>query len=977
MRMVTAEDTGAIDLQERRRIETEFKSDNPQERKIDVIVATPTLELGVDIGDLLSIGLFKAPPAPVNYIQRIGRAGRKERISFNNTFFFLNPIDMFYYDRPRELIRGEVITPIVNVQNTHMLKRHINALILEDLFVHSDASDYVKHRMYEFVTESNLSLIEGELRRRKEIILAKIKQTFHDITIKMSDKDVEGFIENFKEDLAHSLRIWKEEMRRYETYAKELDVRRERYSERIRLERQHQRICDYIAKLESKNFIEHAMDTGLLPRYAFPGIYVSIEEEYGRESFSGQNRNYAISEYAPGMEITLKKGVYESIGVDYKFTKPKQTNFYVCKKCSIYISEERFDTCPVCHAKGGMQVYNSIAPETLFLRKSGKPINEPRGYREALSDVFLKTRQVNPVESRIVDNFHIKNYGNVDIVQIVSGIWHQDETQARPIELCEVCGKIRLSARETIHKELSGRDRCNGKFQPVNLFHVMPTNVISLQVVGGSLFGIPVKGNDRRFLMTLKNAIINAAQIMMKADDGEIEGVVKGEELLLFDNVEGGVGYVNEIFNKFEEVLAMASEIVLNPEDDCERGCLKCLYSYRRRRDIPEIDKQLVRPFLEKVKLQNTSMLIQQEGSKRTYKGSEIITVHSPEYDLTGVVELKNILRSAQEEIKLTSLYVTDDKIDWPDEGRKSWVDILTSIKLDETKSVKITVIVREPVSDFHRKALAKLIETGIEVLVFQKELEEKLPAIAHEKLVVVDPQNPVTRYAIHTSANFSLEMWKNRDFYDFGRDEEWVKGTCMEILQLERESKKLQKKDVLTADGVSSIVISPGKVSEELEKLGFEVAKAEKEVCIMDPYLVKVEQSLAYLTKWIHKGVEIKIITARVDSGKLKKVLCEYRNRGYNILPVLRYFDQEMKTGKETILHDRYIIIDRTKVIRLGKGLTTVIEANTYEAKDNVIIDILFVPSLVEKFIKNFNEFWNFKESSNDIIRSFPKEAY
>jgi len=983
-RMVTAEDTGALDLAERRKIETEFKSDLPEERKVDVIVATPTLELGVDIGDLISIGLFKAPPAPVNYVQRVGRAGRRTGISFNNTFFFLNPIDMYYYHRPYELIRGEILAPVINTKNRHMLKRHVNALILEDVLVFSSIADYISHNMGNFIESRCDELILSEVDKRKKQIVEKIKTAFKDVILDMNDQEIEAFLDYFKKDLSYSVQVWKEELNRYERYLKQLanQMVYKSMRERRSLEIQSEKIQRYLHNLEDKSFLQHGMDSGLLPRYAFPGIYVDVEEEFGREQFSGQCKSYAITEYAPGMEITLKKGVYESVGIDFKFTKPKVVNYYVCRNCNIYIAEgiEPPDKCPLCHTRNFLPLIESISPEVIYLKKSPKPINEPREYREPLLDIFLKIRTIEPIDTRSdIDNFFIKRYGNIEIVQIVRGIWHENESEPRLIELCEKCGRVRRSQRETTHIELGGMKKCDGRFKPFNLFHSMPTNVISIQVRGDTLFGVKVDGNDQRFLTTLKNAIINAAQIILNADDGEIEGVVKGNELLLYDNIEGGAGYVDEIFKRFEEILQMAADIVLNPEDDCEHGCLKCLYSYRRKRDIPYIDKRLIKPFLERVKSHYTDLRIKQKGKQKiTYTGSKIVTIHSPDYDLTGAIELKDILRTAQQEIKIISLYVTDDKnVSWPDEGRKSWVDILRSIRLDKDKNVRITVIVREPSRDIHRKALKKLIEDGIEVLVFKEELE-KAKAIAHEKLIVVDPLNPQTRYAVHTSANFSVtEMWKNKDFYDFGRDEEWVKGTYREILEVEKKSKRLELKDVLTAEGFSSIVLTPGRNAQELTKLGYELAKAKEEVCIMDPYLTRTKEIFAYLTRWIKRGVKIRIITARVVSSELKKVLTDYRNKGFLIAPVLRYFDREKKTGKETILHDRYIIIDRNRVVKLGKGINTIIEAFTYEAKNNVIVDIIEIPSIVEQYVRNFEQFWNYENIENKVIREFPKEVY
>ncbi len=78
----------------RRRVEEDFRRG-----KIDAIVATPTLELGIDIGDVDAVLSLL-----VNYtrlVQRIGRAGRKGQESF--AFLILrqdDPISNYYRENP-------------------------------------------------------------------------------------------------------------------------------------------------------------------------------------------------------------------------------------------------------------------------------------------------------------------------------------------------------------------------------------------------------------------------------------------------------------------------------------------------------------------------------------------------------------------------------------------------------------------------------------------------------------------------------------------------------------------------------------------------------------------------------------------------------------------------------------------------------------------------------------------------------------
>jgi len=77
--MVSAEEhTAQVPGEERNRIENEFKSERGA---TNCLVATPTLELGVNIGALDMALMRNVPPRPSNYWQRAGRAGREARMA--------------------------------------------------------------------------------------------------------------------------------------------------------------------------------------------------------------------------------------------------------------------------------------------------------------------------------------------------------------------------------------------------------------------------------------------------------------------------------------------------------------------------------------------------------------------------------------------------------------------------------------------------------------------------------------------------------------------------------------------------------------------------------------------------------------------------------------------------------------------------------------------------------------------------------
>ncbi len=80
-RVIPHEHTGLLAPGERDRVEKSFiKGEKPWE--YNLLSATPTLEMGIDIGDLSSVLLCSVPPAQANYLQRVGRGGRRDGNSF-------------------------------------------------------------------------------------------------------------------------------------------------------------------------------------------------------------------------------------------------------------------------------------------------------------------------------------------------------------------------------------------------------------------------------------------------------------------------------------------------------------------------------------------------------------------------------------------------------------------------------------------------------------------------------------------------------------------------------------------------------------------------------------------------------------------------------------------------------------------------------------------------------------------------------
>jgi hypothetical protein len=121
---------------ERERIETAFKRD-----EVNFVVATPTLEMGIDIGDLETVLMIGAAPNGASYAQRAGRAGRGKRHEALILSFCAadSPHDSYAFHNPKKFINGIVSPPSFNPRNGEILKKHINAFVLQKYIKHRDA----------------------------------------------------------------------------------------------------------------------------------------------------------------------------------------------------------------------------------------------------------------------------------------------------------------------------------------------------------------------------------------------------------------------------------------------------------------------------------------------------------------------------------------------------------------------------------------------------------------------------------------------------------------------------------------------------------------------------------------------------------------------------------------------------------------------------------------------------------------------
>ena len=134
MRRVDAhEHTSLIDPLERRRIEAGFKRTDQQPGDPNVLVATPTLEMGIDIGDLTTVMLSSLPDSVAKYVQRVGRAGRLTGSSLALAYVTGRGDQLPRLGDPTSMINGKVRPPATYLDAEEILRRQFLAHVIDDM----------------------------------------------------------------------------------------------------------------------------------------------------------------------------------------------------------------------------------------------------------------------------------------------------------------------------------------------------------------------------------------------------------------------------------------------------------------------------------------------------------------------------------------------------------------------------------------------------------------------------------------------------------------------------------------------------------------------------------------------------------------------------------------------------------------------------------------------------------------------------
>ena len=343
--MVSAEEhTAQVPGEVRNRVENDFKSANG---RTNCLVATPTLELGVNIGALDMALMRNVPPRTANYWQRAGRAGREERMAVVVTYCRRSAHDRYFFDDPLRLLGGTIEAPAFNLRNPLMVAKHIRSAILSDLLLRSrspgESGDKVRAVVKElFPVFIRTYLLDEENHYRQTPtdtaplagLLAELKDSLADRMVVLfaqhwppeaAELTSRPTIEQTIDQTANELAVVIKRLHRRLEWAKSTRAELHRKKDAGPLEREEEQLlrrCDeYINAILRCDQSTYSLTVlgveGFLPGYGVyeGGITASAQRGFGRRpgprAFDLNRSNVvALREFIPGNRLYANRGTF-------------------------------------------------------------------------------------------------------------------------------------------------------------------------------------------------------------------------------------------------------------------------------------------------------------------------------------------------------------------------------------------------------------------------------------------------------------------------------------------------------------------------------------------------------------------------------------------------------------------------------------------------------------------------------------------
>lgn len=583
--------------------------------EINVLSSSTTFEMGVDVGALKAVFLRNVPPAASNYTQRAGRAGRRcDGAAYAVTYSRAIPHDQFYYHNPRDIVRGRVPVPTINLNNKRLTQRHVNSFLLGNYLI-----DLKKPELSETVaaffltpaaTESAAVKFGRFLEANREVLINGI--------LRILPSDCELNPEDALEQARRQMDLVRLEkvsgpLEEFERQLAELSIQQAQAntSELKKIIGAKESLERLINQLKSEFLIDFLSSAHWLPSYAFPQDTIRLvvrQKDWSSKMRLERDREVGISEYAPGAEVIADGRLFTSRGV----LRPTQgfdvRKYSYCKQCRRLVTKLETETMErVCECGLPAQPQFYIKPQG-FQTVYSDEVPEPNLYRRrppANTELFLvdgaRAEEFKEHDSRL--GIHCGYRKDGKLFRANPGYMF------RQFRICRSCG-INFDEKKKIprpHQSPWGTS-CTGVVLKTHLAHEFETDTLQLRFATERIQVPDV--TDREFWFSFQTAFVIAAAEVLSIPRSDLDSTYQSQsssnlagELIVYDRVPGGAGYVSRIIDRLPRVLLRTLERTRTCDNslcDPEGSCYTCLRSYGNQFYWDRLKRKKVADWLHK-----------------------------------------------------------------------------------------------------------------------------------------------------------------------------------------------------------------------------------------------------------------------------------------------------------------------------------------------------------------------------------------